>query len=289
MIPWIWIVPGIAIAVAGALLLLRGTRDRRRVARGSSFLERTTPYRVMGCLGMGREGVVFRVRERREDGSLGEPRALKLLDAREGRGLSKRERLANQVEAARAAAGLQDWACLPRTFDSGVIRAEGRAVAYDVMELVEGETLTAGAARGGFGDWPLEDRLAALDDLLAGIGALSRSQMNFIHIDADNVMVTPDRRLKLIDLSGFRRRPLTARRRRRIFRRLARTVLLLLHDRKEELLADPLRPGARDLFDQLELYRDLPKGSRPPREAEFFSIDAFRAWVGKALMRQSNP
>jgi serine/threonine protein kinase len=271
------------VVVLGIVLVgVKRWRRRRRIEYWRGVIESGTPYRVDMCLGLGREGIVYRVRSREQgDG----PWALKVMDSRDRRDAAEQLELLKSLEAARDAAGLEGWASLPRVHEAALLRAGGHEVPYEVMELVEGETLREAAESGTLREWTLDERLSALDDLLLGLEALSGQRMNFIHIDADNVMATPDRRLKLIDLSGFRTRGLTPRRRRRIFRRLARTILVLLDDHRVSLLRGDGRAGAAELFELLSLYEGLPKGTRPPQEVELFSIESLRAKIAACLPR----
>lgn len=259
-------------AISTPVAAVRGVRrfrEIRRATRWSSFLERFSRYEILRCLGMGREGIVFEVKP---DGRDAETRALKLLDSRDGRGLRRRLELKERLESACKVQGLESWPCLPTVYGLDIIKARGHAVPFEEMELVRGETLTEAVERGELERWTLRERLDAFDELLHGLHALSEESVNFVHIDPDNVMVTPDRRLRLIDISGFRLVRLTAAKRRRIFRRLARTFLLLMKDQQEAVRRGRWGGAARELLDQLEIYRHLPKGKRPPSELELFTI-----------------
>lgn len=278
-----WVLPVLALALAGALLLgRRRLASWARVRRARLFLHRHTQYRVIRLLGLGREGIVFQVANA-AGGTLGNRLALKLLDSRDGRGFSRRIDLHRAIGAAVEEAGLRGWVCLPHVHELTVVEADGHAIPIEVMEFVEGKTLKEEALRRGLRGWALRDRLLALDELLYGLGALSARGVSFVHIDADNLMVTPDRRLKLIDLSGFRLKPLTPRRRRRIFRRIARTTHVLAQDRIDDILAGRLGAPAAELFGKLEIYRTLPKGSVPPPEKELHSVSELRENLSDAF------
>lgn len=276
----------VIVVVSLSIAAIRGVRrlrDIRRRARWRAFIERFAPYEIVDCLGMGREGIVFEVKRAGQEGEQAEHRALKLIDSRDGRGLDRRLELRERIEAARKARGLESWSCLPAVYALDIIEAPGHAVPYEEMELVRGRTLTEAAGDGALERWTLQERLTAFDELLEGLHALSEEKVNFVHIDPDNVMLTDDRRFRLIDLSGFRLVGLSARRRRRIFRRLARTFLVLLEDQRKEVRRGAFGEAARELIDQLELYRDLPKGSRPPSELELFSIGEFQNRIRAAF------
>jgi hypothetical protein len=271
---------GLSIAAAGlgvlavvyAVRLARKARDSARTSRIRAYLQEHSRFQPIRCLGMGREGVVFEVRVRDENTGGEARRALKVLDTREGRGLKRRLLLNQRIEAACAKKGLENWKGLPKVHDLDIFRVAGRELPYEEMEMIEGKTLAEVVAEGSLEGWTLSDRLHAFDQLLSGLHSLSEEGVHFVHIDADNVMMTPDRRLRLIDISGFRLKPLSPRRRRRIFRRLARTLLAILGDIQAEVLGGKHGEAARELFGQLETYRQLPKGTRPPQELELFSI-----------------
>jgi len=271
---WAWFVIALTVPVLG-MRFSRQRREALRAARWRSFLERHSPYRVIQCLGMGREGIVYEV-QKREGDSPSSSRALKLLDSRNGRNLQRIRELRRRLDEAREIKGLNSWACLPAVYEVNILEAAGHAVPFEEMELVHGATLAEVAAGEAMEGWPLRERLLAFDELLEDLHALSEMRLNFIHIDPDNLMVTPERRFRLIDLSGFRLAGLSARKRRRIFRRLARTFLLLIEDHRKEIHAGRLGDAPRDFLLQLELYRDLPNGKRPPQEVELFSIHDLR-------------
>lgn len=241
-----------------------------RVRRARRFLHARTAYRVRRLLGLGREGIVFDVEV--GGGPSGERRALKFLDSREGRGLSRRKGLKRAIDGALAELGLEAWPCLPRVFELSVIEGGGHAYPIEVMERVEGRTVMELVREGALAGWDFQERVRALDELLEGLAALSSRGVTFVHIDADNLMVTPERRFRLIDLSSFRLKPLTPRRRRRFFRRFARTARVLFEDCYEKVLAGEVGAAAAGLFARLEAYRDLPKGERPSPDMEFHSL-----------------
>lgn len=265
-----------------AAMPLFGARLRRRMREASRanqwrrFLQKETPYEVVRCLGMGREGIVFEVRKAEPEGDSSEPRALKLLDMKSARSLKGRIEMKKRIDAASRARGLEGWSGMPRLHALDIIEADSRAIPYEEMELIRGETLKQAVENGTLEDWPLEARLRAFDELLSGLHELSQEAVNFLHIDADNVMVTEDRQLRLIDLSGFRHVGLTPPRRRRIFRRMARTLLALLADHREGMEKGVFGEEGRKFLEQLELYRTLPKGRRPPPEVELLNIRKFQ-------------
>ncbi len=260
------------LAVVYAVRLARNRRDAVRIARVQAYLKSHTKFEPIRCLGMGREGIVFEVRVRHEDSNADERRALKVLDSRDGKGFNRRLLLNDRIREAASKKDLEDWEFLPKVHDLNIFKAGGRALPYEEMELIEGKTLAEAVSSGSLEGWSLSDRLQAFDCLLSGLHALSEDGVNFVHIDPDNVMITGDRRLMLIDISGFRVQHLSARHRRRLFRRLARTLFAILGDIQGEVLGGEHGDSARELFGQLETYRQLPKGTRPPLELELFSI-----------------
>jgi serine/threonine protein kinase len=275
----------IAAAVAGRWLLRREKR-RRRIEFWRGFLEMHTRYRVGECLGLGREGVVYRAQPK--DGEAAGC-ALKVMDACDALERNKHVDLLGRIERARVEAGLAEWPSLPRIYEWGILRAEGREAAYEAIEFIEGETLRQAVASGSVREWTLDERLGALDDLLTGLETLRQRQLMFVHIDLDNVMLGKERKLKLIDLAGFQTGKQSPKAFQRTFRRQARTIQALLGDQWPALLADGRYPAASELYELLSLYEKLPKDARPPAEKELLSFEALRQRIATCLPRAEVP
>jgi serine/threonine protein kinase len=276
----------VLVALGAAVAHRRRGRDKRRIVFWRGFIDRNTGYRIDDCLGLGREGVVFRVHTSEGDAA---PRALKIMDACDAKERDEHLDLLCRIERARTEAALADWPSLPRIYECGVLRAEGREVAFEVIEFIDGETLRAALASGSVREWTLDERLKALDELLAGLEVLRLQGLTFVHIDLDNVMLGADRHLKLIDLAGFQTRRLTPQLCRRTFRRQARTILGLLDDQWPGLLSDKRYPGAIELVELLSLYKDLPKDVSPPAGIELLTFEDLRLRIATCLPRALEP
>ena len=142
------------------------------------------PYEILAPLGAGGMGEVYRARDTR----LGRDVAVKVLP----------ERLAEDADAlarfdreAKSVAALSHPNILA-LHDAG---REG-AIAYAVMELLEGETL-----RGALASGPLSSRRAAdyAVQMAQGLGAAHEKGIVHRDLKPDNVFVTADDRIKILD------------------------------------------------------------------------------------------
>src|SRR5262245_2519016 len=142
------------------------------------------PYEILGPLGAGGMGEVYRAR----DGRLHREVAIKVLP--EGLRESA-EALARFEREARAVAALSHPGVLT-IFDVG---SEG-PVSYAVTELLEGETLRVRLAGGGFSWQKAVEVGAAVADALA-----AAHQRGIVHRDLkpENVFLTSDGRVKILD------------------------------------------------------------------------------------------
>ena len=148
--------------------------------------ERIGAYRVTGVLGEGGMGTVYRAE--RADGAFERTVALKVLRA--GRGDVRR------FFAERRALARLDHPGIARLYGGGVA-PDGRP--YFVMERVEGEPLTAYAARRGLG---LEARLALFGQVCDAVAYAHRSLVVHRDLKPSNVFVTETAegpRVKLLD------------------------------------------------------------------------------------------
>ncbi len=136
---------------------------------------RLGPYEVLAPLGAGGMGEVYRARDTR----LGREVALKVVAARHGEDPDALRRFAREAKI--AARLTHPNVCT--LFDTG---SEGE-VAYFVMELLEGETLTARIARGPIGEEEAR-RIAA--DVARGLARAH--ELGFVHRDLkpQNVFLT---------------------------------------------------------------------------------------------------
>jgi hypothetical protein len=153
-----------------------------RFSPGARIADR---YLLIGELGAGGMGVVFRARDER----LGRDVAVKLLPASAVGNETARKRL---VREARAAAGLEH-AGIVHVYDVGESEDGG---AYLVMELVKGASLGAAIADGTV---PLRARLAAVVEV--GRALAFAHDRGFVHRDVkpDNLMIREDGRAVVLD------------------------------------------------------------------------------------------
>ena len=149
---------------------------------------RLGPYEVLATLGGGGMGDVYRARDSR----LGREVALKVL--RDELGLD-RERLRRFAQEARSASALNHPNIVTvHDFDNASI--DGASVAYLGMELVDGESLSAILDRGPL---PLRRALAIGAQIADGLAAAHERGIVHRDLKLDNVMVTRDGRVKILD------------------------------------------------------------------------------------------
>ena len=145
---------------------------------------RLGPYEVLGALGAGGMGEVYRARDTR----LGRDVALKVLPADVAGDPDRRRRFERE---ARAVAALNHPAVLA-LYDVG----EAEGVAFMVTELLEGETLRARLGRGPVSCERVAEWGASAADALAAAHAAG-----IVHRDLkpENLFLTRDGRLKVLD------------------------------------------------------------------------------------------
>ena len=143
------------------------------------------PYQIIGMLGEGGMGVVYRARDTR----LGREVAVKLLT---NVSFSDRERLLRFEQEARAT-GMLNHPNLLTVYDIG---RDGEGNPYLVTELLEGETLRSRLERG-----PLSPRKGVDAALQMAQGLAAAHDKGIVHRDLkpDNIFLTRDGRLKILD------------------------------------------------------------------------------------------
>ncbi len=145
---------------------------------------RLGPYEIVGALGAGGMGEVYRARDPR----LGRDVAIKALPAAFAQ---DPERLARFEREARLLASLSH----PNVAGiHGLEEVEGGR--YLVLELVEGETLAARLARGPL---PLDEALEVAKQIAAGVEAAHESGVVHRDLKPGNVMLTPSGAVKVLD------------------------------------------------------------------------------------------
>ncbi|HTO74689.1 MAG TPA: protein kinase [Thermoanaerobaculia bacterium] len=145
---------------------------------------RLGPYEILSPLGAGGMGEVYRARDKR----LGREVAVKVLPERMA---EDADALARFEREAKAVAGLSH----PNILALHDFGREG-SVAYAVMELLEGETLGEALQSG-----PLSARRATDYAVQMALGLAAAHEKGIVHRDLkpDNVFVTRDERIKLLD------------------------------------------------------------------------------------------
>jgi Tol biopolymer transport system component len=153
---------------------------------------RLGPYEIMTPLGAGGMGEVYRARDTR----LGRDVAVKVLPAHLGESVERRERFERE---ARAVAALSH----PNILALHDVGSEG-ATAYAVTELLEGETLRERLRAG-----PLPLRKASEYATQIALGLAAAHAQGIVHRDLkpDNVFVTRDGRVKILDFGLARQVP----------------------------------------------------------------------------------
>ena len=140
--------------------------------------ERLGPFEVLGCVGSGGMGQVYRARDTR----LGRDVALKVLssrvdDAHDGQRLEREARAIAQLNHPR----------ISTLHDVGSATIGGVATRYLVMELVDGETLAARLRRGPL---PLDEALTVACDIAEALMAAHAAGIVHRDLKPANVMVT---------------------------------------------------------------------------------------------------
>src|SRR5262245_30116939 len=145
---------------------------------------RLGPYEILAPLGAGGMGEVYKAKDTR----LGREVAVKVLPARVA---EDAEALARFEREAKAVAALSH----PNILALHDVGREG-ATAYAIMELLEGETL-----RDALADGPLSSRRAAdyAVQMAQGLGAAHEKGIVHRDLKPDNVFVTADDRIKILD------------------------------------------------------------------------------------------
>ena len=151
---------------------------------------RVGPYRLVGELGRGGMGMVYRAE--RADGQFEQAVALKLLPPSLGSAAS-----AERFRAERQILARLDHPHIAHLLDGGVTTGPlGRELPWLAMELVEGEPLTAYAARRGL---PAEARLRLFLQVCDAVAYAHRNLVVHRDLKPSNILVTEDGQVKLLD------------------------------------------------------------------------------------------
>ncbi len=154
-------------------------------------------FDVLGRLGAGGMGVVYRARDR----ILGREVALKLVRAEQAGDVQARQRF---LREARAAADLSHPG-IATVYEAGEAIAEGAAEPqlFIAQELVPGEPLSERVRRGPL---PVAEALPLGLQLAEALGAAHDHGIVHRDVKPSNLMVTPEGRLKVLDFGLARRR-----------------------------------------------------------------------------------
>lgn len=157
---------------------------------------RLGPYEVLGSLGAGGMGEVYRARDARLEREV----ALKILPSDVAEDESRRQRLTRE---AKALASLNH----PNIVTIHSVEQHG-GVHFFTMELVEGEPLSARVPTGGM---PTDRLLRIAIPLVAAVGAAHERGIIHRDIKPANVVIGSDDRVKVLDFGLAKRGPGPAR------------------------------------------------------------------------------
>jgi serine/threonine protein kinase len=167
--------------------LLESAAVRNLVAEvGCWKPERIGGYRIIRELGRGGSGIVFQARGEGE--APGQPVALKVLrlsswDEARGRRASSERRILARLHHPNIAS-LLDWG------------STANGLPYLVMEFVDGQPLDSFCRKTTL---DLQDRLALFMQILRAVAHAHKSAVIHRDLKPANILVTPDRRVKLLD------------------------------------------------------------------------------------------
>lgn len=183
---------GQRVPLLGQLLVQRGYLDKPGVERIKSYQQmyqisdKIPGYKLAEKLGQGAMGTVYKARQVRMDRWV----AIKVLQPELAANMTIKQRF---LQEARASARLNH----PNVI-TGIDAGEVEGLCYFAMEYVEGKTLQQLVKERG-----AMDERQALDAILQVAKALEHAEkLSLVHRDVkpDNIMITRDRQVKLLDL-----------------------------------------------------------------------------------------
>ena len=146
------------------------------------------PYRILGKLGAGGMGEVYRAHDSRLDRDV----AIKVLPPSVADDLERRARFEREAKAIAALSHPNILAI----HDIGEARADGRSLLYAVTELLEGETLRDHLTRGAL---PIRKAIETATHIARGLAAAHDRGIVHRDLKPENVFVLADGRVKILD------------------------------------------------------------------------------------------
>jgi eukaryotic-like serine/threonine-protein kinase len=183
---------GQRVPLLGQILLQRGFLDKTGVDKIKSYQQmyqisdKIPGYKLMEKLGQGAMGTVYKAKQVRMERWV----AIKVLQPELAANMTIKQRF---LQEARASARLNH----PNVI-TGIDAGEVEGLCYFAMEYVEGKTLQQLVKERG-----AMDERQALDAILQVAKALEHAEkLSLVHRDVkpDNIMITRDRQVKLLDL-----------------------------------------------------------------------------------------
>ena len=235
---------------------------RRVMKRNREILQASGLFRVISCLGMGRNGVVFEISQADSSGS-SDTAALKVIySTRHGSPALIMGRLQHLKSRLHGLPG-EIRGMIPALHHIGMLKCVTGEIPYVIYEKIEGRSIREHSRMNYFSDIGMMGTALLVDDMVDLVTVLEEHDLFPIDPRPSNFMVNLEGRLKLIDITSIREaNSVTSKYRCRSIHKICRTLMLMLDQALKGV------EGASDRFRLAEVLAQIRGLYRKSHRAE---------------------